>query len=82
MSVPMSHIGVGNGASELLWLISLAFIGPGDRVLIIGPTFGEYVRLAGMMGANIKSWLAPIDDDFTIQNRPASDKPYNSISPK
>src|SRR5271166_2582591 len=43
------HLGVapqsilpGNGASELIWLASLAFLRPLDRVLVLGPTFAEY----------------------------------------
>jgi histidinol-phosphate aminotransferase len=44
---------VGNGATELIWLAALAFLDPGDRVLILGPTFGEYRRASQLMGATI-----------------------------
>ena len=34
----------GNGVSELIWLTALALLRPTDRVLVIGPTYGEYAR--------------------------------------
>jgi threonine-phosphate decarboxylase len=48
----------GNGASELIWLAGLAFVCPGSRVLILGPTYGEYARAAGLMGACTNLWTA------------------------
>ncbi|MHC1781177.1 MAG: histidinol-phosphate transaminase [Anaerolineaceae bacterium] len=44
---------VGNGTSELIWLVSQAFLKPGDEVLIVGPTFGEYRRAAAALGARV-----------------------------
>lgn len=43
----------GNGVSELIWLAALAFIRPNDRVLVIGPTYGEYARSARLCGAKL-----------------------------
>ena len=48
----------GNGASELIWLAALAFVRPGDRVLVLGPTFCEYARAAGLMGAQVTTCRA------------------------
>ena len=41
----------GNGASELIGLVALAYLRPADPVLILGPTFGEYRRVSCLMGA-------------------------------
>ncbi|MSQ33018.1 MAG: histidinol-phosphate aminotransferase family protein [Dehalococcoidia bacterium] len=49
--VAESQVCVGDGSMELLWLLGLAYLRPGDRALILGPTFGEYARLARIFGA-------------------------------
>jgi histidinol-phosphate aminotransferase len=46
---------VGNGCSELIDLACRAFVGPADRVAIIGPTYGEYERSARLCGATCGS---------------------------
>ncbi len=59
-----SRILAGNGASELIWLVALTFLGPGIKVLVIGPTYSEYARAAALLGAPVTTWLACQDDDF------------------
>lgn len=44
---------VGNGTAELIWLTVQALVRPGERVLILGPTFGEYRRAAEALGARV-----------------------------
>lgn len=39
------------GATEALRLLALAFLAPGARVVIAGPTYGEYARVAALAGA-------------------------------
>lgn len=51
--VGFENILTGNGTAELIWLIAHAFLHPGKRVLIFGPTFGEYRRAAAAMGAAV-----------------------------
>jgi len=46
---------VGNGAADLIYQLATAYVRPGDRVLIVAPTFGEYVAAAAMMGAEVIS---------------------------
>jgi L-threonine-O-3-phosphate decarboxylase len=54
-----------NGTAELIWLIALAYLNPGDAVLILGPTFGEYANAAGIMGANVTEIRALPEDNFS-----------------
>ncbi|HLI26357.1 MAG TPA: histidinol-phosphate transaminase [Chloroflexota bacterium] len=55
---------VGNGSSELLWLLALAYLERGDRVLVVGPTFGEYARAARLLGAEVIEPRARAADGF------------------
>jgi cobyric acid synthase CobQ/L-threonine-O-3-phosphate decarboxylase len=64
LQVPADHILAGNGASELIWLVSLAFLHRGDRVLILQPTYGEYTRAAQLMGAEVHEYRAREADGF------------------
>lgn len=57
---------VGNGSSELIWLAALAFLRPLDRVLVLGPTFAEYERMAAIMGARVKMTPAKEENDFFL----------------
>ena len=45
------HIAVVNGTSQALWLIALAYLEAGDRVLTFPPTYGDYEMVSSMMGA-------------------------------
>jgi histidinol-phosphate aminotransferase len=50
LGTPAANILAGNGTTELIRLIALAYLRRGDPVVIPGPTYGEYeiaVRLAG-----------------------------------
>jgi histidinol-phosphate aminotransferase len=49
--LPSEHVVLGNGSAELMWLIALAALRAGDRVGIVGPTFGEYARAVRVVGA-------------------------------
>src|SRR5919197_1329670 len=39
-----AQVALGNGSAELMWLVALATLRPGDAVAVVGPTFGEYAR--------------------------------------
>ena len=64
LGVPPDGILPGNGASEIIWLTAWAFLRPGDRVLVVGPTFGEYSRAAEFMRARVTTWRARAELSF------------------
>jgi len=49
--VAPERVVLGNGSAELMWLIASAALRTGDRVGIVGPTFGEYTRAVRVVGA-------------------------------
>lgn len=55
---------VGNGSSELLWLTAVAYLAPGDRVLVLGPAFGGYDRAARSAGAEVITCRATDTSNF------------------
>ncbi len=64
--VPPERIVVGNGTAELIWLVALAFVRPGDRCLVLEPTFGEYARAVRLMGGWVLAWRAREDTGFAF----------------
>lgn len=42
---------LSNGADEMIMLVALAFLSPGDEVVIPSPTFGQYAVSTKLMGA-------------------------------
>src|SRR3972149_1648404 len=57
---------VGNGSADLIFRIAFAFVCADDRVVTVGPTFGEYARAAALSGAKIVSFRARADEDFKL----------------
>lgn len=52
--VDADRIVVTAGATEGLRLVVSRLLGQGDRMLIVGPTYGEYRRLGHLVGATIR----------------------------
>ncbi len=57
---------VGNGSAELIWLVALAFLDPGDAAVVVGPTFGEYARAIRVVGAVVYEERADPTSGFTV----------------
>jgi histidinol-phosphate aminotransferase len=57
---------VGSGSAELFWLLAICFLERGDRVCVVGPTFGEYARAARLMGAEVVEYRSGADADFRV----------------
>lgn len=45
----------GNGSDEVIKMLGLAFLEPGDEVLFCEPTFSEYAYVAHLMGAKTRA---------------------------
>ena len=56
----------GNGSSEILWYIGLAFVKSSSKSLLITPTFGEYKRVLTMMGSEIEYNHLMEENDFSL----------------
>lgn len=57
---------VGNGSAELIWLVTLAFLGPGDAAVVVGPTFGEYARATHVVGGVVHEERAAAANGFAV----------------
>ncbi|WP_162924449.1 pyridoxal phosphate-dependent aminotransferase [Rubrobacter indicoceani] len=51
--VSPSSVVVGNGSAEIIDLVARTFLVPGDRALVVGPTFSEYERASALAGAGV-----------------------------
>ncbi len=67
LDVPEDQVILGNGASELIFLL-MAHLRP-RQVLIIGPTFTEYERAARAWGAEVDVLWLPEAEDFRLSFR-------------
>jgi len=55
LGVDAGEIIFGNGSDEVIKMLGLTFLEPGDEVLICEPTFSEYAYAAHLMGAKLRS---------------------------
>lgn len=62
--LPPARVLVTSGTAQAIWLVALAYLDPGNAVLIIGPTFGEYRVASALMGATIHVLSAPEERGF------------------
>jgi histidinol-phosphate aminotransferase len=60
------HILVGNGSVDLIYRLAVAYVRAGDRVLIVGPTFGEYASATAIMGAEVMTFRALPEQNFEV----------------
>lgn len=65
LGVPPEQVLLGNGASELIFLV-VAWLRP-RRVLVVGPTFTEYARAARAWGAEAETLWLPAERDFALR---------------
>ncbi|PID26476.1 MAG: hypothetical protein CR982_10135 [Candidatus Cloacimonadota bacterium] len=61
-----NNIFCGNGSSEIMWSIGLAFVKRSSKSLLISPTFGEYKRILTIMGSDIEYHTLKEDRGFRL----------------
>ncbi|AKG54043.1 L-threonine 3-O-phosphate decarboxylase [Dehalogenimonas sp. WBC-2] len=65
----LENVIIGNGSTEIIRLIALAYVAAGDRVLILKPTFGEYEQACRISGAEIVELWAEAKTSFSFDVR-------------
>lgn len=64
LDVGPEHIAVGHGAADLFWALARALIAPGERVVMLEPTFSEFRLAAQAAGARVESVVAAVGEPF------------------
>jgi histidinol-phosphate aminotransferase len=64
LGVPAENILAGNGTTELIRLIALAYFRRGDAVIILEPTYGEYEAACRLAGVRTLKHRAREEDGF------------------
>jgi histidinol-phosphate aminotransferase len=62
--LPLGSIACGNGTTELIWAIARAYLKPGLKAAILGPTFGEYRTACLAAGAIVVEFQAQASTCF------------------
>ncbi len=64
LNIPSDTLLVGNGTTELIRLITMAYLEDGDTALIVGPTYGEYEVACQLVCANIVKYHAEQKNNY------------------
>jgi histidinol-phosphate aminotransferase len=66
LAVRPDNIVVGSGSMEVIRLITTAYLGKGDKALILKPTFGEYEVACRIAGADLAELWARESDNYAF----------------
>jgi histidinol-phosphate aminotransferase len=66
LKVSNKNLIVGNGSTELIRLVAMAYLGVGDSVLVPQPTYGEYELASRLVGADIIKMVLDEDKEFRL----------------
>ncbi|MFC2068861.1 pyridoxal phosphate-dependent aminotransferase [Chloroflexota bacterium] len=67
LGIPPEIILMGSGSTELIRLVTLTYLRPGDSVLILEPTYGEYEVASKIAGAVVVKQRIKAEDGFLPQ---------------
>ncbi|MCS7313159.1 MAG: histidinol-phosphate aminotransferase family protein [Acidobacteria bacterium] len=81
LGVSPDEVLVGHGASELIQLVAWAYITQRRRVMIWGPTYGEYERVTRLMGARPIVYRQDVEgpgawDRIAVERALARERPH------
>ncbi|WP_449632146.1 histidinol-phosphate transaminase [Rahnella aceris] len=65
--VAAENIVIGNGSEDILHMLALAFINPGDRVVTLIPSFGLHEIFPRMMGADVTMVGVNAQQEFDVE---------------
>ncbi len=65
-NLPLGSIVCGNGTAELIWAIARAYLKPGLKAAMPGPTFGEYRAACLAAGATVVEFQTQASADFQL----------------
>jgi histidinol-phosphate/aromatic aminotransferase/cobyric acid decarboxylase-like protein len=74
LALAADQIVLGNGAADLLWTLARQLLKPGQRVLIVEPTFCEFRAAAAACGAVIAELRTTAEQGFAIDLRAIADR--------
>ncbi|MDB5082577.1 MAG: histidinol-phosphate aminotransferase family protein [Chloroflexi bacterium] len=63
-ALSLNEILCGNGTAELIWATARAFLRPGSKAAIVGPTFGEYRQASQVAGARVVEFRSQASAQF------------------
>jgi histidinol-phosphate/aromatic aminotransferase/cobyric acid decarboxylase-like protein len=66
LGVAADELVLGNGAADLLWSLARAWLTPGQRALMVEPTFSEFGTAARARGAELCEWRSRIETSFAV----------------
>lgn len=66
LDVPPERVVVGNGAVDLIWSLARCLVRPGDRVLVLEPTFSELRLAVAHAGARVVEHRLDPAQDFAL----------------
>lgn len=60
------QIVIGSGAADLFWTLARVLVRPGERALVVGPTFAEFPAAVKAAGGEVLEWRADAARGFAV----------------